>query len=134
MPAAGRVREAARGHAGATADVGGGLQRGSLGNGDWIALNGSYNLVNINTLTFRTSGGTGAVEVHRDTVDGPVLTTVTIGATANATTYASQTIPITDPGGAHKLYLVFRPVAGGPTNNFFNLNWVEFGGAGVGAP
>ena len=26
----------------------------------------------------------------------------------------------------------FRQAPGGPGNNFFNLNWVEFGGAGVG--
>ena len=122
-----------------TADVGGGLQRGSLGNGDWISLNGTYNLVNIDSLTFRTSGGsgaagTGSVEVHLDAVDGPVLTTVTIAATASATTYVSQTFPIANPGGGHRLYLVFRPVAGGPTNNFFNLNWVEFGGQGGSAP
>jgi cytochrome c len=117
-----------------TADVGGGLQRGGLSNGDWLALNGSYNLVNIDSLTFRTSGGTGAVEVHLDAVDGPILTTTTIPATANATTYASHTIPITNPGGAHRIYLVFRPVDGGPGNNFFNLNWVEFGGVGVSLP
>jgi PKD repeat protein/glucose/arabinose dehydrogenase/type 1 glutamine amidotransferase len=109
-----------------TADVGGGLQRGSLGNGDWIALNGTYRLAGITSLTFRTSGGTGLVEVHLDTVDGPLLTTVTIAATAGGTTYASQTFPIADPGGAHRLYLVFRPAPGGPGNNFFNLNWVEF--------
>ncbi|HTF07667.1 MAG TPA: carbohydrate-binding protein, partial [Asanoa sp.] len=123
----------------ATADTGGGLQRGSLGNGDWISLNGTYNLQNIDSLTFRTSGGsgaagTGAVEVRLDAVDGPILTTATIAATASGTTYASQTFPITNPGGAHRIYLVFRPVAGGPTNNFFNLNYVEFGGHGVSAP
>ncbi|WP_328414495.1 ThuA domain-containing protein [Micromonospora sp. NBC_00389] len=122
-----------------SADVGGGLQRGSLGNGDWIALNGTYNLQYIDSLTFRTSGGsgaagTGAVEVRRDAVNGPILATVTIVPTAGATTYASQTFPISDPSGAQRLYLVFRPVAGGPTNNFFNLNWVEFGGQGVSAP
>jgi cytochrome c len=122
-----------------TADVGGGLQRGSLGNGDWIALNGPFNLLNIDSITFRTSGGsgasgTGAVEIHLDAVDGPVLATVTIAATANATTYVSQTFPLDDPGGAHKVYLVFRPVAGGPGNNFFNLNWVEFGGQGISVP
>jgi PKD repeat protein/glucose/arabinose dehydrogenase len=117
-----------------TADTGGGLQRGGLSNGDWIALNGTYNLVDIDSLTFRTSGGTGTVEVHLDAVDGPLLTTVTIPATGNATTYASQTFPIADPGGGHRIYLVFRPAAGGPGNNFFNLNWVEFGGAGVGLP
>ena len=118
----------------ATADAGGGLQRGSLGNGDWIALNGSINLTGINAMTFRTSGGTGVVEVHLDAVDGPLLTTVTVAATAGSTTYQSQTFPVTDPGGAHRIYLVFRPAPGGPTNNFFNLNWVEFGGQGVSAP
>jgi cytochrome c len=122
-----------------SADEGGGLQRGSLGNGDWIALNGTYNLLNIDSLTFRTSGGsgaagTGAVEVHLDAVDGPLLTAVTIAATASGTTYASQTFPIVNPGGGHRIYLVFRPVAGGPGNNFFNLNWVEFGGQGVSVP
>jgi cytochrome c len=124
---------------GPTADTGGGLQRGGLSNGDWIALNGTYNLVNIDGLTLRTSGGsgpagTGAVEVHLDAVDGPILTTVTIAATASPTTYESQTFPITDPGGPHRIFLVFRPVAGGPGNNFFNLNWIEFLGQGVSAP
>ncbi|HEX6682134.1 MAG TPA: ThuA domain-containing protein [Candidatus Limnocylindrales bacterium] len=117
-----------------TTDVGGGLQRGGLSNGDWIALNGSYRLVNIDTLTFRTSGGSGTVEIHLDSVDGPLWMTVPIAATADANTYASQTVPIADPGGAHRIYLVFRPAAGGPGNNFFNLNWVEFGGAGIGLP
>jgi PKD repeat protein len=113
---------------GTSADVGGGLQRGSLGDGDWIRLNGPFDLGGTGSITFRTSGGTGAVEIHRDAVDGPLLSTVTIQPTANATTYASQVFPLTDPGGLHHLFLVFRPVSGGPTNNFFNLNWVEFGG------
>jgi cytochrome c len=119
-----------------TADVGGGLQRGSLGNGDWLRVNGPFDLTGIDAITFRTSGGSGAsgtglVELHRDAVDGPVVETFTIAPTANATTYASQTFPLTDPGGLHQLFLVFRPAAGGPTNNFFNLNWVEFNGPGI---
>ena len=85
------------------------------------------------SITFRTSGGsgdagTGLVELHRDAVDGPIVGTFTIQPTADATTFASQTFPITDPGGTNELFLVFRPVAGGPGNNFFNLNWVEFVG------
>ena len=44
----------------ATTDVGGGLQRGGLSTGDWIELNGPFNLVNISEITFRTSGGTAA--------------------------------------------------------------------------
>ncbi len=120
-------------------DGGAGVHRGSLGNGDWIKLNGPFNLVNINALTFRTSGGSGAagtgvVEVHLDAVGGPLLTSVTILPTANADTWASQTFPIADPGGRHEVFLVFRPVPGGPGNNFFNLNWTEFGGAGISLP
>ena len=123
---------------GATIDVGGGLQRTNLSGGDWIQLNGPFNLLNINSITFRTAGGTngvssGAVEIRRDTVDGPIVTTVNILGTANATTYASQTYAIAD-SGTHEYFLVFRAVAGGPTNNFFNLNWVEFGGAGISVP
>jgi hypothetical protein len=35
----------------------------------------------------------------------------------------------------HKLYLVFRSVAGGQGgNNLFNLNWAELGGPGIGLP
>jgi hypothetical protein len=121
-----------------SADAGGGLQRGSLGNGDWLQLNGPFNLLNINGITFRTSGGTngaptGAVEIRRGAVDGPVVATVTILGTASATTYASQTFPLTD-SGRHEYFLVFRAVPGGPGNNFFNLNWVEFEGPGVGTP
>jgi PKD repeat protein/type 1 glutamine amidotransferase len=124
----------------ASTDVGGGSQRGGLSQGDWIELNGPFNLVNINEITFRTSGGTaggnaGTVEIWRDAITaadgGSLVTSVTIAGTANATTYASQTFQIADTG-THRYFLVFQPAAGGPENNFFNLNWVEFVGAGVG--
>ena len=124
----------------ATADVGGGLQRGGLSNGDWIELNGPFNLLNISAITFRTSGGTaggnaGTVGIWRDAINaaggGTLVTSVTILGTANATTYASQTYPLSD-SGTHRYFLVFSPAAGGPGNNFFNLNWTEFVGSGVG--
>jgi hypothetical protein len=36
---------------------------------------------------------------------------------------------------ALRLFLVFNTVPGSATgNNLFNLNWVEFAGAGVGTP
>jgi cytochrome c len=123
-----------------TTDADGGQHRGSLSNGDWIALNASYQLSNIDSLTFRvanagtvTPGGPlAAVEVRLDAVDGPVLLTAPLTATGGTADWQSQTFPIADPGGTHKLYLVFRGVPGGATgNNLFNLNWVEFGGSGV---
>ena len=118
-----------------TADTGGGLQRGSLGNGDWIALNGTYQPgqhrhadVPHRPAAPARSRSTSTRSTGRCSPRSP------IAATANATTYASQTFPVADPGGAHRIYLVFRPAPGGPANNFFNLNWVEFGGQGVSAP
>jgi cytochrome c len=61
-----------------------------------------------------------------------VLTTATVKATAGIDAFAGTSVPITDPGGTHKLYLVFQTVLGGPAGGFGNLNWVEFAGQGVG--
>jgi cytochrome c len=123
---------------------GGSQHRGSLGNGDWIALNGPFNLANIDSLTFRVASTStqvavgnpmAGVEVRLGAVDGPVLTTATLTSTGNTTTWQSQSVPITDPGGLNKVYLVFRSIPGGQTGgNLFNLNWVEFGGPGIASP
>jgi PKD repeat protein/type 1 glutamine amidotransferase len=120
----------------ASTDEGGGLQRGGLSAGDWIELNGPFNLLNINAITFRVTGGTngaasGTVELWRDAINaaggGTLVSSQTITGTA-AGTYASQTFPVVNPGGAHKLFLVFA------NNNTYSLNWVEFVGGGVGTP
>jgi PKD repeat protein len=121
---------------------GGSQHRGSLSNGDWIALNGPFNLQNINGLTFRVASTStqvpagnamAAVEVRLDAVDGPLLTTATLTSTGNNATWQSQSVPIVDPGGSHKVYLVFRSIPGGQGGgNLFNLNWVQFDGEGVG--
>jgi PKD repeat protein len=125
-----------------TSDVGGGQHRGSLSNNDWLQLNGPFNLLNINGLTFRVADAGGgrtpgsplaAVEVRLDAVDGPLLATANLTSTGGTTTWQSQSIPLTNPGGAHEIFLVIQSVSGGSTgNNLFNLNWVEFNGPGVG--
>jgi cytochrome c len=123
-----------------TDPTGGDSNRNSLDPGDWVAVNRVVNLSNVESLTFRVSGGTtagtarAAVELHLDAPTGPLLTTATINSTTGNNDYASQTVPLTDPGGSHRLYLVFQAVPGGPTTNLFNLNWIEFGGAGIGQP
>ncbi|GAA4467243.1 ThuA domain-containing protein [Phytohabitans houttuyneae] len=125
---------------GNSADTGGGQQRGSLDPGDWIAVNNTVNFQNMTAVTLRTSGGSAAtagqprfaVQLRLDAVDGPLLATATVNATTGNNAFTSTTVPITDPGGTHKLYLVFQPVSGGPTSGFGNLNWVQFTGAGIG--
>jgi hypothetical protein len=119
-----------------------GVHRGSLAAGDWIQLNGPLNLVNISSIAYRVSDTAtrtpgspmAAVEIHQDTVTGPIVQTNNLVSTGNATTWTTQTFPISLAGG-HELFLVFRTVTNGQTgNNLFNLNWIEFGGAGIGVP
>ena len=122
-------------------DGGAGVHRGSLSNNDWIQLNGPFNLINIDSITFRVAdGGNGrtagsplaAIEVHQDSITGPILTTANLVSTGGTGTWTSQTFPIS-MSGTHELFLVFRSVTGGATGgNLFNLNWAEFVGAGIG--
>ena len=120
-----------------------GVHRGSLGAGDWILLNGPFNLLNISSVTFRVADAAAgrtagsplaAIEVHQDAVNGPVVTTANLVSTGGTGTWTSQTFPIS-LSGKHDLYLVFQTVAGGSTGgNLFNLNWAEFNGQGIGVP
>jgi hypothetical protein len=71
----------------------------------------------------------GTVEVWRDAINtagGGTLVSSYVNGTA-AGTYASRTFPIPNPGGSHRLFLVF------PATNTYSVNWVEFVGAGVGS-
>ena len=120
-----------------------GVHRSSLANGDWIQLNGPFNLLNITDITFRVSDTStrtagspmAAIELHQDTLTGPIVDTYNLVSTGNATTWTSQNFPIS-LSGTHELFLVFRAVTGGQTGaNLLNLNWAEFGGgSGIGSP
>ncbi|RKQ84815.1 glucose/sorbosone dehydrogenase [Solirubrobacter pauli] len=124
----------------ANTDNGAGVHRSSLTAGDWLQLNGAYNLQQINTVSFRVADAAAgrtagsplaAVEVRADAIDGPLVTTANLVSTGGTGTWTTQTFPIS-LSGRHNLFLVFRAVTGGATgNNLFNLNWAEFGGNGI---
>ena len=127
----------------ANTDEGGGEHRGSLTAGDWIELNGPFNLQNINSVTFRVADAANgrtagsplaAVEVRQGSQTGPVVATANLVSTGGTGTWTSQTVPIS-MAGTHRLFLVIAAVDGGATgNNLFNLNYAEFNGAGIGTP
>jgi hypothetical protein len=80
----------------------------------------------------RTAGAPlAAIEVRQDSITGPLLTTANLTSTGGTAVWMSQTVPIS-MSGLHDIFLVFRSVTGGSTgNNLFNLNWVQFNGAGI---
>ncbi|WP_234736615.1 PQQ-dependent sugar dehydrogenase [Tellurirhabdus bombi] len=84
-------------------------------------------LKNIDQLTYRYSSKDrdAALEVHLDSPQGPVISTLPYKATGDWNTYQEQTAPIQDPGGKHDLYFVFvKPEK--PNEHLFSLEWVQF--------
>jgi hypothetical protein len=123
-------------------DPGGGQVANSIDNGDYVALNNRYHFGNMSQqITFRfaqnSAVGTprGLVDVHMDSVTGPVVATCSLLATGGASTYTNQVCDFaTSVTGSRRLYLAFRQAPGGPANGFGTLNWVQFSGQGVGTP
>jgi cytochrome c len=112
---------------------GGGENVWDIQNGDWIAF-APMNLQNITQVTYRTAsaGLGGTIEVHVDSPTGTLLSTASIPVTGGWQTYTNVTAAITNPGGTHGLYFVFK--GGAPPTALFNVNWIDFVGAGVSTP
>jgi cytochrome c len=121
----------------------GGLNRGSLNPGDFIALNRSYFLGNMQKLIrIRWAGGANDntagnprmnVEIRTGSPTGDLLTTVTLNSTGNNNnTWTTAEFPL-DFAGTQRLYLVFRAAPGvaSPNGGLGNINWVEFAGPGA---
>jgi glucose/arabinose dehydrogenase/PKD repeat protein/type 1 glutamine amidotransferase len=116
-----------------TGDVGGGQHVNGIDPNDHIAFE-PVNLGGVAAVTIRHAGGSAAtagqpqaaVELRLDSPTGPTVATATLPATTGNNAWTSTSVPVGQPAGAHRLYLVFRSVTGGPTTNLVNLNWVEF--------
>ena len=120
-----------------TNDIGGGLHMFSLGNADFIRLNGPFNLKNITGITFRFADATAGrvagsalqnVLLRTGSQTGPIVGTfpVTASGTVVATEpiWKSQSFPLSLEG-QNELFLTFS------ANNVMLLNYVQFEGEGV---
>jgi glucose/arabinose dehydrogenase len=111
------------------------------------------NLAGIDGLTLRVKPQAGGrIEVRLDAPDGPMLADLAIDAAATTVStdagasvehdlalaipedvaeayqgWQEHTVPLTDPGGTHTLYLVFH----GPDGTLLHLDWILFQGQGV---
>jgi glucose/arabinose dehydrogenase len=115
---------------GNTDKLGGGTRAvRALSHGSYIVLAGR-NLLNMNSVSYRvaaTLGGT--IEMRAGSPSGTLISTVAVPSTGSASNWVNVEAPITSLAGKHDLYLVFKRNSG--DENLFDLNYLEFKGAGV---
>ncbi len=114
-------------------DWAGGESVGNVQDGDWIAFE-PVNLQGIDFLTYRVAsdGAGGRIEARIDAADGPLVATARVSPTGGWQSYEDVTVPVTDPGGTHTLYVVFRNEQA--SGALLNLNWMRAHGSGVAVP
>jgi len=98
---------------------------GTIDHGDNVSFE-PVNLKGVTELRFRvaSAGKGGRIEVRTDAADGPLLATVPVEPTGGWRTFRELSVPVTDPGGSHELFLVFANNAG--DTSLFNVDWVRF--------
>ncbi len=123
--------------------LGGGSHRGSLAAGDWIQLPGPFNLLNINAITFRVADAAAgravgsplaAVELRTGSATGPIVNTYNLVSTGGPPPGPARPSRSRWRGRTSCSSCSRRLTAGATGGNLFNLNWIEFMGAGVGTP
>ncbi|MFC5290538.1 ThuA domain-containing protein [Actinokineospora guangxiensis] len=106
---------------------------GYIDNGDWIMFD-PVNLEGVSGIGYRvSSGGAGGVmEVRSGAPDGPLVQSVSVANTGGWETFADiPAAAITDPGGTHPLYLVFK---GSGSGGLFDIDEIRFDTSGTVAP
>lgn len=87
------------------------------------------NLLNIGAVRYQVAAmaAGGSIELRTGSTTGPLLATTAVPATGGASTWVNVETTFTDPGGKNDLFFVFT----GSGSNIFDLNYVEFIGAGA---
>ncbi|NLJ96048.1 MAG: family 43 glycosylhydrolase [Clostridiales bacterium] len=83
---------------------------GEIESGDWIQVSGvDFGDVGPDTLTisYSSQGGSGAIRVCSDTLDGQVITYIEVKDTGSFTNYVNVTVPVNHINGVHDIYFEF---------------------------
>ncbi|WP_214417035.1 ThuA domain-containing protein [Sphaerisporangium fuscum] len=108
----------------------GGKRIGDVSNGDWISFT-PMNMSGIDSVSFRVSAPSntgGSIELHADSPTGTLIASGPVPGTGGWDTYVSlPAVKVTDPGGTHTVYAVFKA----PTANSFDLDSFTFNGKGA---
>ena len=101
--------------------------------GDYVSY-APVNMLNIDAITFRLAPEAGGrIELRLDGPDGPLLGKAMVEPAEEAGSEKGEawqevTLSITDPGGTHELFLVFRGKGDDP---LLKLDWLHFNGPGA---
>jgi hypothetical protein len=102
----------------------GGLQVDSVHNGDFIKIKGVDFGSGAKSFEARVASATsgGSIELHLDTISGPLVGTCAVTNTGSATTWATKSCTVANASGVHDLYLKFT----GGSGLLFAFNWWKF--------
>ncbi|MGI9551831.1 MAG: malectin domain-containing carbohydrate-binding protein [Aurantibacter sp.] len=89
------------------------------------------NLSNITSVKYKVASAAagGTIEFRVGSQTGTILATTNVPNTGGASDWVAVESAFTDPGGKNDIFFVFNSSSG--TQDIFNLNYVEFIGAGV---
>ena len=109
---------------------GGGNASIRVADNSYIKFSGR-NLANITAVRYRTASAAkgGNIELRIDGPSGSLLSSTEVSVTGSWSSWQDTYADISDPGGIHDLYFVFKNEPG--DESIFDLNYIEFGGAGI---
>jgi arabinoxylan arabinofuranohydrolase len=118
-------------------DIDGKIDVDSIHNGDFIKVKGvDFGAGGAKSFDARVASATngGSIEIHLDTITGPIVGTCAVSGTSGWQTWATKSCDISNATGVHNVYFKFT----GGSGLLFNFNWWKFtplqtGIGGVGA-
>jgi len=99
---------------------------GSIHNGSYFVFK-NIDLKNISRLTYNYASAqhNGTIEVHIDSAEGLLISTVDFSTTGDWKKYVDLNAQIKNPGGRHDLYFVVKK-ASKPNNDLISIDWINF--------
>jgi hypothetical protein len=103
----------------------GGMNVDSIHNGDYIKVKGVDFGSGAKSFDARVASGStngGSIELHLDTLTGPLVGTCSVQGTGGWQTWTTKSCTVTGATGVHNLYLKFA----GSSGKLFAVNWWRF--------
>ncbi|MDO6807541.1 malectin domain-containing carbohydrate-binding protein [Zobellia galactanivorans] len=113
-----------------TYDLEGASSAIQVNNNSYISFEGR-NLLNMNAVKYlvASENAGGTIELRLDSPTGTLVALTSVPSTGGNDNWQHIQTPITNPGGKHDLYFVFKNVSS--SQDIFRLNYIEFLGDGV---